>query len=267
MENPVVSAISIIGTMCAGIFVFNLNYFKIPLNEYASGIVTELIGIIVTLIFVQIIFDKNSMIKEKKAEADAILRCYKVLKSLTNWYVVYYVCVSTPIEERNIRTSDISIENMNEKFDLKDMRDLYFPTLLVRDTTKSSAKAFCESEKRLREYMIHMLENIDFKHFPKLASTLEEYINISINYDVSEGILSQENTMLGEQRATEFAHDLLLNEADSFYSRRLAGEELSGNIMDNFIILYEVMKKECKIIKEYNSIIGEIELEFNKPNF
>lgn len=204
---------------------------------------------------------QNRQSKEK--ECAMIKRFDRVLQQYIERYVTMFYCVVTPLEERlkQVNGSNSSMNaKMPEMFCLKDMRDLYQSSLLLRDgTSDSSISAFLDIEFSLRNEFIHLVENNDFEHYPSFPDIFLKFVNVSLKYDCRGNILEAPNHKFGEQPMVAFISDCLKNNADNFYGKVLAGEGIGGNIMSPYILLYEMMKQERKIILQYQEEIKKLD--------
>lgn len=201
--------------------------------------------------------------QSKEKECAMIKRFDRVLQQYIERYVTMFYCVVTPLEERlkqvNGPNSSMNAK-MPEMFCLKDMRDLYQSSLLLRDgTSDSSISAFLDIEFSLRNEFIHLVENNDFEHYTSFPDIFLKFVNVSLKYDCRGNILEAPNRKVGEQPMVAFISDCLKNNADNFYGKVLAGEGIGGNIMSPYILLYEMMKQERKIILQYQEEIKKLD--------
>ena len=148
---------------------------------------------------------------------------------------------------------------MPEIFYLKDMRDLYQSSLLLRDgTSDSSISAFLDIEFSLRNEFIHLVENNNFEHYTSFPDIFLRFVNVSLKYDCRGNILEAPKRKVGEKPMATFISECLENDADDFYEKVLAGRGIGGNLMSPYILLYEMMKQERKIILEYQEEIKKL---------
>ena len=97
--------------------------------------------------------------KRIKEENLKIKRYNRFIHVLIIRYLMYFNCVITPIERRN----EINPLRLSSQFEFEDMCDLYKCSLyLCEGISKSSIESFYEIEEILRNYMIDMIQNIDF---------------------------------------------------------------------------------------------------------
>jgi hypothetical protein len=104
----------IIAVLVAIIFVLHFIFVN-DFNEYPSGIVTEFIGIIVTVIFVQYIFDRNTVEKEKTAERAQIIRDDSMIQHCILMYKKCHCSLFGKIDS----------SNMDADFKFSDLRHMH----------------------------------------------------------------------------------------------------------------------------------------------
>jgi hypothetical protein len=229
------------------IILNHLNIINEEISNYSFGLVTEIIGIIITVIFVDLLFKRKNLIDEKNNEAKSIMRMHKIFKLYFNDYRVMYNCVVTPIKDRHLEMKAYD----NGNFELKDMSDLYkISTIFPLGMFKPVIESFIEMEHRLRYYIISMLSNIDFKYDIELSDILIDFIKISITYDSSSEILDIKNQRYGEKKAVDIISEDLIKLGDDYYKKYLKGEG-HLTLIHPFIFLYEMMKKEREVLLKY----------------
>lgn len=238
------------------LYIINALFYDVMITDYSSGIVTEFIGIIVTVIFVQVLFDRKNINDEKETEKKAIMRFDKVMQQYIDRYRIFYYCVHTPLEERNFENIDLT-----DDFCLKDMRDLHQISLLMSEKTSGSAiDSFLKTELALRNYIHIYLGSVEFKYFPLISEVLLQFTETSIKFDHTEAILEAKWLSMGEKTSAEFVSDLLKDMADDFYKDMCNGIRRESNMIQSYIVLYEMMRIECSALISYKVEIDRLKL-------
>ena len=170
-------AITIISFGGAVLFKSTIDWTNIQNNYIDLSLLKEIaydlsIGVFSAMILVWFIDEIGQHIQarqSKEKECAIIKRFDRVLQQYIDRYVTMYYCVVTPLEERlkQVTGPDSTMDaKMPEIFYLKDMRDLYQSSLLLRDgTSDSSISAFLDIEFSLRNEFIHLVENNNFEHY------------------------------------------------------------------------------------------------------
>ncbi len=216
------------------------------------GIGTNIFGIIVTISFVQHIFDKQSEKNEKELEREKIIRFSQIMSFRIQKYFAVFSQITTPLSEY----SKESEKKINPDFKFEDMKDLYFPCLLMSEEQKSAISVFYAEEKHIKEYMFRMIEKIDFNYFPNIQKLLLAFIKQSEAYDVSNAILKYEQMNDGYM-IKHISQQISTNPTDHWVELFESGN-LPSNIINNFVLLYRLLQKEFFILTEYNKAIQEL---------
>lgn len=216
------------------------------------------VGVFSAMILVWFIDEIGNKIEEKKSiekEKAIIIRFDKVLQRYIEQYTLNFYCVVTPLLERKFENV-----TMPENFTLKDMRDLYEPSLLRNEKfSTGSVESFLRIEHELRKELISLSEKYDFEFYPVFSDIFLKYIQISLAYDRQTVILDAINKPFDEKRMmTDFIRELLENHADEYYQKMLQGENIGSNAVDPYILLYRMMKLERSLILQYQDEIRKL---------
>lgn len=220
-------------------------------NNILFGLSTNLIGIIVTVSFVQFFIDRQDKKQAKEEELSLIKRHDRFMKVLIERYLMYYHCVVIPMDKRK---DDNPLELVSD-FIFEDMRDLYKQSLYTCEGIfEPSIVLFYKAEEKLRNYMIDMVENIDFKYNEELLQILMDFVESSIEYDMRGAILGNINTQSGGVKIIKTIEEYI---GDSSYEWVKKGKqgELNGNLMLPYVQLYELLKIEISLLIQYKQYI------------
>ncbi|WP_022766624.1 hypothetical protein [Butyrivibrio sp. XPD2006] len=229
------------------------------INNILIGIATNLIGIVITVSIIQSILDKQDEKKAYLEEKDKILRYDIIMQLLIQRYFMLLYAVITPLEKRG----EVSLEEVTKR-DIKfeDMRDLYKSSPYLTDgILEPSIVLFYNAEEQLRNHMMTMINNIDFKYHPEIASLYMKFINDSIAYDTRGTIKGNINVLLGNGKMSEkIMKDIA---ADSTYKwvERFDKGELESNMMVPYIILYKLILSEREMTIEYQRMVDKLKSE------
>ncbi|GHU92376.1 hypothetical protein FACS189479_01110 [Spirochaetia bacterium] len=225
----------------------NYQKYDASISEYISGTITELIGIIITVIFVQVLFDKKSEKEESSDERSDIKRMHNVLNLYINKYIMYFNCVASTLENRN-KSNVFKTGN----FSIKDICDLHKASLLTNEGMLTpSIDGFCEIEHKIREYIITIIERIDFKYYSKIGDILMGYIHTSMQYDSSGQLLNAKNMTSGGKPEIERASKMILEHGEDFFQEFLKGNRQTANMMHPYVFLFLMMQTEREILLRY----------------
>lgn len=241
-----ISLFIVIAILC----VVNEIYFNVGLDSYTSGSITELLGIIVTVCFVEYIYKKSNEREDKQYEINEIKRADKVMQLHIQKFIERYYEISTPINNR----SGPSV--MSDSFKLSDMCDLHTSSLDVNNGWGTScAELFFEKELILRQYIIDMLGKINFKYNKGLEEVLIEFVSISISFNSSKTIIFASQRKLGDEPEVDFVKTALVEHGDKFLKQVIAKESYPSNLLTPYACLYIMMVNECNLINRYSEIV------------
>ena len=253
--------VALTGISFLGVIFFksNINWSDFCRNYIDLSLCKEIaydlsIGIFSAMILVWFIDEIGNHIQEHKSkskERDTIKRFDKVLQKYIEKYITMFYCVATPMDNR-----DFENVIMPENFTLRDMKDLHKPTLLLKEKwLGASVESFLQIELDLRKELISLVERFDFDYYPQFPQLFLQFIQASLTYDSRLPILDVANKYAGDKQLTDIIHHLLEDDADSYYEKMINGEDISGYIGVPYILLYELMRQERKLIIQYQAEI------------
>ena len=241
-----------------GVSSFTEHYVDV-INSCLVGIATNLVGIVVTVSFVQYFIDKQDKEQEKREETNKILRYHRYMQALIRRYQMFYLSITTRLEKRSesVRLDCV----FDSQFKLSDMADMYQPSLYVAEGfSDSSIELFYKAEHEMKEYLLRMLENIDFKYHPDLARLLLEFTVKSTDSDVSGQILERAKMKKISSRdaAIEIVEKMMVDETTDWVKEYRQGN-LRGNVILPYVMLYDTIQDQARMIKEYIEYIKKLE--------
>lgn len=224
------------------------------INNILFGISTNLLGIIVTVSFVQYFIDKQNEKQARQEEATLIKRYDRFMEVLIRRYLMYFHCVTTPMDKRQ---NENPLELKND-FNFEDMCDLYEQSLYTCEGIfEPSIVFFYKAEEKLRNYIIDMVENIDFKYNEELLQILMCFVESSIEHDMRGAILGNINTQSGGEKLTKTISKYIKDSSHQWVEKGKRGE-LSANLMLPYVQLYQVLKIEIDLLIQYNEYLREL---------
>lgn len=235
------------------LILLNQSIFQTDISDYTSGLVTELIGMIITICFVQSLFDRKNEKDMQNNENKQIRRADKVFQVYYAKYVEYFNNITSKTYSQN--------STLNEHFQMSDMSGLYrIPNNLLDGlVTSSCIELFFCFELKIREIFIEMLNNIDFKYNSEIEEILEQFIESSITFDPRKTLLNAQNIKVGEKNMAEEDAKTLENEGNDFYKKYITEEKTPpASVLTPYLILYVLLNEEKDIINRYQKVICSI---------
>lgn len=217
------------------------------INNILFGFGTNLIGIIVTVSFVQFFLDKQSEKTELTFESEKILRFDRVMQILIQHYVMYFNTITTPMDQRN----SISTHEIKQDFCFADMKDLYLQSLFLRNKGYEPAiVAFYDAELELRKYCIEITSQVDFKHHPDLLNDLTQFVEVSLAFDVRNAVLGNMSLNVGERKYIDVIKEYMADSAHDWVSE-IHDEKSHGNMMYPYVCLFDMLNWQKSLIVQY----------------
>lgn len=226
-------------------------------NNVLIGIATNLLGIVVTVSFVQYFIDKQDDVRKRKDEIMTIKRYDKYMQTLIRRFLMYYVSVTTRIHDRNKVESDNAFKR---RFKFSDIADMYSPSMYLNEGfLEPSIVLFYRAEEQIREYMLKMLENIDFKYNEPLEKILQDFVTKSVDLDMRGNLLGALDTRMGKrEKLSEYVSKEISNENEDWLGMFQRGK-LKGNLMMPYVIFYYSIQDQTRMLKDYIGYIKELD--------
>lgn len=130
------------------------------INNILFGLGTNLLGIIVTVSFVQFFLDKQNEKVEYAYEREKILRFDRIMQILIQYYIMYFNTITTPMSQRG----SVSPTEIKQQFSFTDMKDfihsLYFcETKAMSQLSPLSMMLNWNSENTVRSLLLKSISN------------------------------------------------------------------------------------------------------------
>lgn len=229
-------------------------------NNVLIGLAVGLIGIIITISFVQNALDKQASKNEKVEEYRKIIRYSKYLQILIREYTIYYNLVVTPVDKRGNEIDKGFISS----FGLKDMNGMYSSSILLRDNYNTPViRKFYEAEDDLFSYLLRWNEEIDFKYSKKIEEIINEFLAKSKQLDSRGNILGALETSLGNSRLSDIITKELTNNKEDYLAKYNEGK-LSSNIMTPVVVFFLFLNVQQNCIKKLMLEIESIKHELDE---
>lgn len=227
------------------------------INNILFGLGTNLIGIIVTVSFVQYFLDRQNEKEARQCELRKILFFDRAMQILIQNYIIYFNMITTPSDSPN----GISDSEMNQKISFADLKDLYHQSLLIRDRGyKPAIEAFYEAEAELQKNCREVASQIDFKYYPDILNDMTQFAETSLRYNVRDVILGNIQMRLGERKCIDVVKEYIADETHDWVKALHEGK-ISGNIMTPYVLLFDMLNCEKACIESYQAHIASLKKE------
>lgn len=216
------------------------------------------VGVFSAMVLIWFVDEISEHIQDKisiSTEKEKIKRANRILSKYIERYELFFYCVVTPIEQREFDNIKMPLE-----FTFKDMRDLYFSTILISEGIfDSSIECFVKAEKELKDEIELSLRDMEFEHFPEIRESLLKYVEASLRYNEKGAWLSAKTAKADSKTLADTVKEMLENDADEHYREIKAGEkEYPHNLVHTYIALYEMLHAERNAILKYKQELEKI---------
>jgi hypothetical protein len=182
-------------------------------KEYVSGIFTECIGIIITVIFVDMMFNRSQENTQRESEKNKILRICRLIELYLLRYIIYFNQLTNhpgdifDCEIAALGNSPGSIchisgnceKIMNKNQDMFNKTDVLInyihfsclyedSRLFISGGFRSNIDCFYYIERKLQNAFMRLLTEIDFIYYKEIENIAMEFLSISISNDISDFI-------------------------------------------------------------------------------
>lgn len=163
---------------------------------------------------------------------------FSLIEPLTKSYNRAVIQVTTPLKARR--------NHYNPEFQLKDMADLYRPSISpAHDITKPAIEHYFNSLFALQTELSDLIKGVDLRLFPDIEMCCLEFISNINSFDFSGAILGAAHTRLGEKEMSELAHEMLVNhEGEASF--------VKGHMINGYVALYHQIKLQIKVVEKLN---------------
>ena len=231
------------------------------INNILFGLGTNLLGIIVTVSFVQFFLDRQDKKVKQQCERDKILRFDRIMQIHIRRYIVYFNTVTTPMDQRG----QISDHKLKGEFTFCDLKDLYQQSLLLRDKSYTPAiQLFYDAEMELRKYCIECIAQIDFQYYPELLDNVTQFIEISLGLDMRSAVLGNMQLVIGkggeQKKYIDVIRDYISDTSKDWVSI-IHDAKTTSSMMAPYVHLFDMLTYEKACIEVYQAHIALLKEE------
>jgi len=179
-----------------------------------EDVVRGSMGSVFALFFAVIILDninsRNDKRKRRREERRAIVRHNKIIQPVIDMYLVRKNMVITP-NDKTIRKFQV-----NSKFTVKDMKDMYSLSDLISDVGKTKIEVYAYYQEKLNEVFTHLVEDVDFNFYSELSDAALEYISATA-YGASalDAVIGYRDTLTGTKSMKSMVLNMIREESEN----------------------------------------------------
>ena len=258
------------------------------IEEIIGGSATEIIGAIITLIVVNVLFNRYNIEQEKKKEREAIIRADRVIDFLLDRYSLYLYLITHDVmtdymfgdydDKKN--SAKYSLKHEIKPSDLQHMNQtnpLYVDPII--SMKKRSIVYFFDNEKELRNMIFSILQTINFNFYKPIADAMLSYVEASTQNDLKECILdhykphykTDKNGKITQQKP--LIDDVIEWLKEGGLEKYISGLSENRNTVSGlhhpYYLLYEMIMKEKNALISYKDEVKKLtkgSIKCNKPH-
>ena len=214
--------------------------------------------------------DKMIMNKDVRCERDRIFRVDALVRPALQRFSLLYIQLSCAdfnkvksICDNAIRTGNI-IEGMPEAFAISEMVNVFMPSMFIGGSfQRPVVEEFFEQEHRIVDEFSMALRMNEFTHFTEINQIMANYIDCCSTILCEKAIVDATRMTAGKEKLSEMMTKWLKDgTVQGFYNDVMSGKrELAGNLISDYVRLYEKIKKERAILVRYDNAIQELRRE------
>lgn len=216
------------------LLILSVTDFYLPesfIQDYIRGVFTETLGIIITLILIELILQNNRNKEQKENSKKGLLRATKMIKISLENYNRSSIDLITPWKVGEV----IRKEKMDKDFSFNDIHDLFqINGLIIENSFSSKAEVYFERTDRLIETVRQSLYQVDLTNYPEFSNLLLSLIEHCEYYYPKNGILADMKSYSGNKPTKDSMRNMIKE-----YDR--IPEYLPSNMINKYIRLYEML--------------------------
>ena len=229
-------------------------------NAFLLGLSGNILGLILTVNFIQRLMDSAKDKNKRQSENKKILRYHRITELYLSQYKHYYCMMITPMGE----LPTIQFDDLKQSFEFKDLHHLHRFSIFEGDPTlgESRISLFYKAEKSIVDFFKKMIEEIVFNYNDSLYSVINDFLESSIRLDVSGGILQNEHIFSGPDNDKRKMSDIVekyIKEDEKYnWENTMSDPNRYANVMGPYVTLFHLLKIERQRINEYALEIDRI---------
>ena len=255
------------------------------IKEYISGIITEIVGIIITIAFVELLFNQSSERTEKDLERKKILRLCRTINHYLPRYIMHFNQLTNhPNSIFDCKVRELSnasgclihngdcmmamntSQNLFNKHEIEinyiNFSCLYESSrLFISGGFRANIDCFYYYEKKIFEAFNRLLTEVDFKYYKDFERLVVNFIDNSISNDISDFIEFNSKVVYGSgtDKRLKIQDDSTILASKDFNENQDWSKK--HNNMFPYRMLKDLLNAERKILNEYAYLLSELETQ------
>lgn len=251
--------------------VVALKWFNCDIGKGGSKIAYDvsinLMAASVLAFIFELLGDKMVMNKDMLRERDSILRVDALVRPTCQRFSLLYIQLSNAdldkvksLCDSAFRSGNI-IEGMPETFAISEMVNVFMPSMFIGGSfQRPVVEEFFEQEHRIVDEFSMALRINEFTLFPEIKQIMMEFVGCCSTMLCEKAIVDATRMTVGKGKLSDMMTKWLKDgTVQKFYNDIAAGkQDPTGNLMSDYVRLYEKMKKERAILVRYDKAIQKL---------
>ncbi len=214
------------------------------LEDYLNNIFCNTISLVVVVVCLDTIVSSNKESRRRREEARKIIRYSRLISPDLDMYLVRKNMVVTPAGKT------VKKFQIDSKFTIRDMRDMYSPSELVADVGISKIKRFGHYQGILKNDFQKLIENVDFAYYPEIGEAAMKYLNATSYGEAAlEAVIGYEDARAGTKSMRVMVVGMIRDEPED-------GRFMDANpTMKNVYLVHQMIREQEKAVGSYLKLI------------
>lgn len=219
-------------------------------GSYMNNIFCNTIALVFVVLCLDTIVNSNSEKRRKRDEARRIMRYNRLIQPDIDLYLVRKNMVITP------NGKSVHKFQVDAKFTVKDMKDMYSPSELVADVGISKIRRFGHYQSILKDDFHRLVENVDFAYYPEVAEAAMRFLNATAYGEAAlEAVIGYEDARSGTKSMRVMVIGMIKEEPED---ERFMD---ANPVMKNVHLVHQMINEQEKAIGQYLKLIRKLEGE------
>lgn len=235
----IILIVILVGIGITDYFIPDSNFIQ----DYARGIFTETVGIILTVILFEILLENSRKQENKRSAEKEIKRVYDVLNIYLKEYekATFFLIYKSEDFEKQLEVgleSDFPFNNLSQIFD---------PSVSFIDSLcKSKIELYFEKLDNLNEIINTIVLRSDLTNNPELSELLLDHIKYIQEYYPKTGLLN----MLGNEKLKKLMIKIIEEHSGPV-------EHQKSNLKNSFVRLYDIINYNIQFSVKLKALVNQ----------
>ncbi len=208
----------------------------------------NILAMFIVVLCLDTLVNRNRDDRLQRGEASKILRYNRLISPEIDMYLVRKNMVITP-NGKTVRKFQV-----DAKFTVRDMRDMYGASDLVADVGISKIRRYAHYQAVLADHFEKLIENVDFVFYPEIADAAMRYLNATSYGEAAlDAVVSYEDTRAGTKSMRTMVIQMIRDEPEE-------GRFIDANpTMKNVYLVHQMINEQEAAVADYLRMIKTLQ--------